>query len=180
MRYQDACLFRSGSKTVFALALIAAVMIAPYGTGAEDERKIAESLAEFLRSARAVIGSSQPLINRASAEDKGLTGDEVVRRAVEIYRETTGTDPLAIDPASREGELLRAQMAAVREVMDENQTTINNPSLGFKGFVPAVFGRMVSERFSEKVGDRAEIKVTAPTFLVRNRDRKSTRLNSSH
>src|SRR3546814_16247876 len=60
-------------------------------------------------------------------------------------------------------------MAAVREVMDENQTTINNPSLGFKGFVPAVFGRLVSERFSEKVGDRAEIKVTAPTFLVRNR-----------
>src|SRR3546814_8119628 len=121
------------SSDVCSSDLSAAVMIAPYGTGAEDERKIAESLAEFLRSARAVIGSSQPLINRASAEDKGLTGDEVVRRAVEIYRETTGTDPLAIDPASREGELLRAQMAAVREVMDENQTTINNPSLGFKG-----------------------------------------------
>ena len=67
------------------------------------------------------------------------------------------------------GPLFQAQMAAIEEVMDEAQESINQPGVGFKGFVPAIFARMVNERFKEKVGDRAEIKVTAPAVLVRNR-----------
>lgn len=133
------------------------------------EERIADSLAAFLRAARNVISSNQALINQPQSGDKGLTGEVVLAQAVALYREETGADPSAIDPDSPEGSLLRAQMAAVREVIDENQATINDPGLGFKGFVPAVFARMVNERFMEKVGDRAEIKVTAPQVLVRNR-----------
>lgn len=134
-----------------------------------EEERVAESVAAFLRAARAVIASNQDIINEPTARDKGLTGEAVVRQVVETYRETTGVDPLSTDPASLEGRLLRAQMAAVEEVMNENQATINNPSLGFKGFVPAVFARLVNERFMAKVGDEAEVKVTAPAVLVRNR-----------
>lgn len=136
---------------------------------ADEEETVAQSLATFLRAARTVIGNSQYLINDLSPEDKGLTGDAVVAQAVEIYRAKTGTDPLATDPNSLEGKLLRAQIAAVKEVMDENQATINDQTLEFKGFVPAVFGRLVNERFMEKVGERAMVKVTAPAELVRNR-----------
>jgi hypothetical protein len=60
-------------------------------------------------------------------------------------------------------------MEAITEVMDENQAAINQKGLGFKGFVPAVFGRLVNEKFRMKVGQEADVKVTAPRELVRNR-----------
>ena len=53
--------------------------------------------------------------------------------------------------------------------MAANQETINQEGVGFKGFVPAVFGRLVNERFAVLVGDEAVIKVTAPPELIRNR-----------
>src|SRR5207344_1115674 len=81
----------------------------------------------------------------------------------------TGEDPALVDPASREGRLLSAQMDAIREVMAENQGTINAPDVGFKGFIPAIFARLVNEKFEEKARDEARVKVTAPEELVRNR-----------
>jgi hypothetical protein len=163
--------FRLGRRVALGLAVLGLLAgAAAGGTGdAGEEQRVAESLAAFLRSARSVISSNQYLINDPSIADKGLTGDEVVRRAIATYTETTGTDPLKTDPASLEGELLRAQISSVKEVMDENQETINTTALGFKGFVPAVFARMVDERFMAKMGHRAEVKVTAPDVLVRNR-----------
>src|SRR5262249_38471030 len=68
-----------------------------------------------------------------------------------------------------EGRLLQAEMASIREVMDENQDLINEKGVGFKGFIPATFARLVTERLQEKVGDIAQVKVTAPPTLVRNR-----------
>ena len=46
---------------------------------------------------------------------------------------------------------------------------IDVEGVGFKGFIPATFARLVNERFGEKVGDQAKMKVTAPKELVRNR-----------
>ena len=60
-------------------------------------------------------------------------------------------------------------MDAITEVMTENQGTINAPDVGFKGFIPAIFARLVNEKFEEKVGAEARVKVTAPEELVRNR-----------
>jgi hypothetical protein len=65
--------------------------------------------------------------------------------------------------------LLKLQIESITEVIDDNQSIINKPGIGFKGFVPAVFGRLVNERFREKIGKEAEVKVTAPVELVRNR-----------
>ncbi|HET8726417.1 MAG TPA: hypothetical protein VFO41_02810, partial [Alphaproteobacteria bacterium] len=145
---------RTGIGLLVASALAGAVVGVAGGTTAPpaEEVRIAESLAAFLRAARAVVGAEQYRINQRSDQDKGLTGEVVVDRAVVLYRESTGTDPSAIDPSSREGRLLRAQIDSVREVIDENQEVINNPTLEFKGFVPAVFGRLVNERFMEKMG----------------------------
>ncbi len=53
--------------------------------------------------------------------------------------------------------------------MDDNQMTINEKGTGFKGFIPAVFGRLVSESFNGLAKGEAEIKITAPPDLVRNR-----------
>lgn len=134
-----------------------------------EEEQIALQLADLLRAARAVISAKQDLINDPDVGDKGLTGDVVLAETIARFEESTGMDPTTVDPNSRLGQLFQAQMAAIREVMDEAQGSINQPGVGFKGFVPAIFARLVNERFEEKVGDRATIKVTAPAVLVRNR-----------
>lgn len=134
-----------------------------------EEERIALSLAAMLRAARAVVAENQDLINDPEGGDKGLTGEAVVAAGVRMYEEATGQDPRALDPESREGRLLDAQLTAVKDVVDEHQGLINRPGVGFKGFVPAVFGRLVNERFEELVGDEAMVKVTAPPALVRNR-----------
>jgi hypothetical protein len=123
----------------------------------------------MLRAGRTVISSNQDLINDATKGDKGLTGSVVLADAVKVYRDTTGSDPATIEPNSREGHLLRAQMDAIVEVMDANKQAINAPGVGFKAFIPAIFARLVNEAFARRVGDEASIKVTAPVDLIRNR-----------
>lgn len=136
---------------------------------AGDDAAIAASLAQMLRAARAVISSDQALINDPAKGDKGVTGQVVLAQALKIYHDATGTDAMAVDPQSREGRLLRAQMASVVEVVDANQATINAKGVGFKGFIPAVFARLVNEEFARRAGGEATVKVTAPVNLVRNR-----------
>jgi len=161
-------------KRGLAIALVLAVLAAPLGlsrVSAEDQsdQVIAGRLAEFLRSARTVISQYQELINDQAKSDKGLTGERVLAEATVIYQEQTGENPAAVDRGSKEGRLLRAQMDAIRDVMAENQGAINAPNVGFKGFIPAIFARLVNEKFEEKAGGQALIKVTAPEDLVRNR-----------
>jgi hypothetical protein len=169
-----------------ALAVLAAAMglhlLASSGPAlaTSEEEQIALNLADLLRSARAVVSAHQDLINDPTVGDKGLTSDAVLGETIARFTETTGMDPRTVDPGSRLDLLLEAQMAAIAEVMDEAQPSINQPGVGFKGFVPAVFARMVTERFKEKVGDRAEIKVTAPAVLVRNRMARPDAWESEH
>lgn len=136
---------------------------------ADDDAAIAKSLADMLRAARQVISSNQSRINDPNLGDKGLSGQVVLKQAVEIYIKATGTDPASIDPASRLGRLLRIQMDAIVEATDANQATINVKGVGFKAFIPAVFARLVNEAFESHAKDEAQIKVTAPEQLVRNR-----------
>jgi hypothetical protein len=123
----------------------------------------------MLRSARTVIAKNQALINQPSTGDKGLTGDVVMQAAMQIFRQRSAGCTPSSDTDLLETRLLKPLTAAIREVVDEHQSTINKPGIGFKGFVPAVFGRLVNERFKTKIGRHAEMKVTAPMSLVRNR-----------
>jgi hypothetical protein len=151
------------------LIVVVGLFAAPLRAGADDDAAIAKSLADMLRAARQVISSNQSRINDPNLGDKGLTGQVVLQQAVEIYKKNTGTDPAAIDPASRHGRLLHAQMDAIVEVTDANQATINVKGVGFKAFIPAVFARLANEAFETRAKDEALVKVTAPEQLVRNR-----------
>jgi Protein of unknown function (DUF3365) len=64
---------------------------------------------------------------------------------------------------------LRAQIDAIVEVTDSNQKTINQPGVGFKAFFPATFSRLVNESFAKRAAGDAEMKMTAPIELIRNR-----------
>ncbi len=136
---------------------------------AENDMAIAQNLAEMLRDGRTVISDQQDLINNPQLGDKHLTGKVELDQAIAKYSKDTGVDPRKLDPASREGRLLRAMMAAIVEVVDDNQPTINEKGTGFKGFIPAVFARLVAESFDHLAKGEGEVKVTAPLELVRNR-----------
>jgi archaellum component FlaG (FlaF/FlaG flagellin family) len=136
---------------------------------ADKDAVIAQSLSEMLRDARTVISDNEALINDPALGDKHLTGQKVLADAIKHYQRSTGIDPTTIDPSSRKGRLMQALMNAIVAVMDDNQMTINEKGIGFKGLIPAVFGRLVSEAFNGLAKGEAEIKVTAPTDLVRNR-----------
>jgi hypothetical protein len=160
---------------VFAVALCiglcsAAVMMigASAATTNGDDASIAKSLATMLRAGRTVISRNQDKINDPKLGDKGLDGKTVLAEAVKVYQATAGVDPASIDPASRHGKLLRMEMDAIVEVLDGHQQTINRQGVGFKGFIPAVFGRQVSESFGRRAVGLADMKVTAPAKLVRN------------
>ena len=149
--------------------LLLAILASAPAQATDDDATIARDLAEMLRAGRSVISNNQARINDPNLDDKGLGGQQVLQQAVAIYREATGQDPSTIDPSTRRGRLLQAEMAAISEVMDSNQSTINQPGVGFKAFIPAVFGRLVSEAFNKRAPGEAEMKVTAPRELVRNR-----------
>jgi hypothetical protein len=166
----------ASSRTAVHAALLAIMLFcgvpisafaAPKAAG--DDPAIAQSLAEMLQDARTVVSNNQDLINNPDIGDKRLTGKAVLDETVQLYKSHTGVDPTTIDPQSRHGRLLRAMMKSIVEVMDAHQETINAKGVGFKGFIPAVFGRLVGEAFARNADGEAEIKITAPAGFVRNR-----------
>jgi hypothetical protein len=161
----------SFNRSFFGIFIIGCLFssITPLRADTPDDANIAMSLADMLRAARQVISSNQAHINDPNLGDKGLTGQIVLQQAVTIFKKTTGADPASIDPTSRLGRLMHAQMDAIVEVTDANQATINAKGVGFKAFIPAVFARLVNESFESHAKNEAQIKVTAPEQLVRNR-----------
>ncbi len=105
---------------------------------------------------------------RANSIDSIIDGKMVTAEASAIYQKVTQIDPASIDPASLHGRLIRMQLDSISEVMDVHQETLKRQGVGFKGFIPAVFSRLVNEAFGRRAGGIAEIKVTAPPMLVRN------------
>jgi len=162
------------------LALVVAGLMPSFAAAAapDDDMAIAQSLAEMLRDARTIISNEQDRINDSQLGDKHVTGKIVLDQAIASYIKATGTDPRKTSPESRQGRLLRAMMQAIVEATDDNQGTINEKGIGFKGFIPAVFARLVAENFVQLAKGEAEIKVTAPPQLVRNRKARPDQLEA--
>ncbi|MCF8468359.1 MAG: DUF3365 domain-containing protein [Sneathiella sp.] len=154
---------------LLAGAMLAALSVPVSASENADDLEIALDLATMLRSARSVIAENQKLINDPALGDKGLSGDVVQARALEKFRKTKGGTSPDLGSDSLRSRLLKAQIDAIVKVMDENQDTINQTGVAFKGFVPAVFARLVNEEFQSVMGEEAEVKVTAPPELIRNR-----------
>ena len=156
-------------STALTGALLISLCGAASSAPTQSDLETAEKLATLLRSARTVISANQDLINDPNIEAKGLTGDVVVHKAAILFQEAIGSTLESFAEGSRVRRFMDAQISAIQEIIDEHQTTINKPGIGFKGFVPATFARLVNERFALKIGKEAMIKVTAPRELVRNR-----------
>ncbi|MBB3233393.1 Tll0287-like domain-containing protein [Phyllobacterium endophyticum] len=152
---------------VFLAGVVLCAFAGAVAADSENDVATGERLAAFLRAGRNVISSHQNIINDASMGDKNLTGQRVTDEALEIFAKGDPAPENTFD--AQDKRLFDAQVAALREVVDEHQKLINTEGVGFKGFIPATFARLVNERFEEKVGNEAKMKVTAPKDLVRNR-----------
>ena len=164
---------RRKTRLAHALMVLLIAALAAPGTMAaassQDDEKTATMLAEMLRALRTVVAKNRNPINNPDLADKGLTGDVVLSQTVAEFRQKTGIDPAELAPNSRDQHLVTALESSIREVVDDQQSTINAPGVGFKAFIPAVVARMVNQAFNEKMGEEATLRVTAPPELVRNR-----------
>ncbi|MBT4518621.1 MAG: DUF3365 domain-containing protein [Halieaceae bacterium] len=158
-----------GRKTALicsTMALFFATVIAVVPTAyADDKAASADEITVLFRAARTVISKNQGLINEQGT-GKILTADYVVGEAKSNFKKSSGHDlDLANDPLGAKA----AMLSAVAKVMDNAQPLINDPDKGFKGFLPAIFARLVATSFGKETGGKMKIKLTAPKKYVRNR-----------
>jgi hypothetical protein len=168
-----ALLWAAGAGIATATVLSLGVNMPAFSQQVDEDAQIAKSLATMLQAGRTVVSRHQDQINDPNLANKGFDSKTVLAEAVKIYQETAGADPMSIAPNSRHGKLLRMQMDSITEVIDAHQETINRQGVGFKGFIPAVFGRLVNEAFGRRATGLAEMKVTAPPQFIRNAKAKA-------
>jgi hypothetical protein len=168
-----ALLWAAGAGIATATVLSLGVNMPAFSQQTDEDAEIAKSLATMLRAGRTVVSRHQDQINDPNLANKGFDSKTVLAEAVKIYQETAGADPMSIAPNSRHGKLIRMQMDSITEVIDAHQETINRQGVGFKGFIPAVFGRLVNEAFGRRATGLAEMKVTAPPQFIRNAKAKA-------
>lgn len=157
-----------GVGVLLCAAMTIAIYVPAFSQSPEDEARIAKSLATMLRAGRTVISQNQDRINDPNIGHKGLDSKTVLAESSKLYQAAMQVDPLSIDPKTRHGKLIRALMDSIAEVIDVHQQTLNRQGVGFKGFIPSLFARLVNEAFGRRATGLAEMKVTAPLPLIRN------------
>jgi uncharacterized protein DUF3365 len=127
--------------------LAAALLLGPPAAQAGDEAKTAETLIKVLRAGRVVVSDHQEVLNDASKGDKGFTPAYFEGKWKEKYKEQNKADM----PQTKEAAVL---VESGKEAVAEGQALLNKQGMGFKGFIPALWGRKAGEKFSQKTGIR--------------------------
>lgn len=124
-------------------------------------------LAILLDSGRAVINENQALFDDLTKGNKEFSPAVFERQLVDMFLSRAAIDLRTIDAVrlpEQSKELLRVLVVTSKQVVAEAQAEINREGMGYKGFVPGVFGSRVAGRFTERTGVR--LKQTA--LLPRN------------
>ena len=121
--------------------------------GVTSNDPVGERLATLLQAGRNVVSNHQSLFNDPARGDKNFDGDRLVEEATAMYEETWGENPVSDNLSERDRRLIEAQIDAMGEVIDEHKSQLDMEGVGFKGFIPALFGR---RRPPRPVPSRAE------------------------
>src|SRR5262245_28125004 len=149
------------AAVIFGVSMWVGVLLTAGPTRAANEAEVAELLVRLLQAGRSVISSQQELINDPSKGNKGFTPNYFAEKMIEKYRETTKID-LSRPANIPQAKLLLALLESGKEVVSEAQPIINKQGVGFKGLIPAVWGRKTGERFTQKTG--IKLKLTAVDY----------------
>jgi general secretion pathway protein A len=110
----------------------------------------ARLLAILLDSGRNVIDENQALFDNPEKGEKGFTPDVFEARLREVFRLRSGVDLGELDSnrlAEWTKDLIRKLVQVSKQIVREAQPEINRQGIGFKGFIPAVFGSRVATRY---------------------------------
>jgi len=136
------------------MALLTAAALFFIGQAAAEERlqSIAVALADYLTAGRAVVADNQLLINDPSKGNKGFTPQAYEEQVNVEFKRRSGIDIKSLSSTDDFGRSMLAIHGSAKEVIAEAQSQINEPGKEFKGFIPAVFGKKVGDRFYRKSG----------------------------
>ncbi len=153
----------SGLTVLTLLAVTPGAQAATLSVHEAKADEAARYVAAMLVAGRGVVAAHQKLINDPAKGDKGFTPDYVAGLMSDAFEKSTGTRPEAIaDPEVKAAVM--ATLEASKKAVANNQSRINQPGKAFKGFIPAVYGRVTGNILKGESG--VEIKQT--TFEPRN------------
>lgn len=147
------------------MRVVAAVFISwiiPVSALAGNETETAELLLKLMQAGRSVVAAHQDMINDAKKAEKGFTADVFADRVIQRYKQDTNIDLRNPGVAPGTARLLWSLLDSGKEVVTEFQPVINKPGIGFKGFIPAKWGRMAAEKFSQRSG--VKLKLTSMNY----------------
>ncbi len=122
----------------------------------------ARYIADIIVAGRGIVASNQGLINDPAKGDKGFTPDKVAEQIRAKFKEMTGTAVNDLPPDIR--EIVEQVINAAKMSVQMNQPRINQKGKGFKGYIPAVFGRETGQILKGK----CNIFIKQTTFKYRN------------
>lgn len=152
------------------LVMTVALSSSAFALTSAEAKVQAEALAEFLHIGRVTVASAlaKYKINDASIGDKGFKPEVFKEEINKGFKESTGIDIIAGMGGEKlpagTMDLLKIILEASKQVAADNQEIINAEGLGFKGFIPASYGRQVGDIFLAKTG----IQLKQTTDKLRN------------
>jgi hypothetical protein len=139
-----------------------------------ERGETARLLAVLLDSGRVVVGRVQPTLNNPRLENKNFSRSVFESQLRKEFLVRTGHDLRNLVPApmpERAKPLLLRLGLLMQKAVEEVQPEINKKGIGFKGFIPAVFGTKVSEQFSKEAGVKLR-QIGPPGIEPRNPNNK--------
>ncbi len=128
----------------------------------EKAEEIARYIASVIVAGRGIVAEHQDLINDPQKADKGFTPEYVEKLIRERFKRLTGKSIEELDPEAR--AVVEQVIDAAKMSVGMNQKRINQPGKGFKGYIPAVFGRETGQILKA----RCNIQIKQTTFKYRN------------
>ena len=142
---------------VFAVQTVIAAEISK-----DKAPEIAHYIATMIIAGRGVVARHQDLINDPNKGDKGFTPEYVEKQMLESFKKMTGKSMDELDPQVR--KVLEQVIDAAKMSVKMNQPRINKKGVGFKMYIPAVFGRETGQILKS----RSNIAIKQTTFKFRN------------
>ncbi len=137
-------------KTALIIAVI--LMLFTQSMAGDTLQSIAVAVADYLIAGRSVVAIYQPRINDPLKSDQRLTPEIYEEQVSRKFMDISGIDITSLIPSDDFRKALIAIHESAKEVIAEAQPQINQPGKGFKGFIPAIFGKRVGDKLYKKSG----------------------------
>lgn len=159
-------------KVIGVVSLVCIFTLSLFAMNVDDAKVKAKLIAEFLHLGRVTVAQSLKKfkINDPNIGDKGFKCDWFVKEINKKFKEKTGIDIIAGKSNQKlpEGtmKILKILIEGSKKVCEDNQALINTKGIGFKGFIPASYGRQLGDYFKAKTG--ITLKQTTLPSTLRN------------